>query len=132
MVKNVEENRQIVQTALENKEIDVAINIRWPFITEFLKFIKVKGIFNELEKIVGENKRTMIKSHIFALIYIIKIIVGIPRIRGTEKLLGDLGAMSLLGFDVDTLENGLCKRGDANQHGKDFKKNWHYGSVYGN
>jgi hypothetical protein len=34
-----------------------------------------------------------------------------------------MGAMNLVGFNVDNLLNGLCKRGDANQHGKGYKKN---------
>ncbi len=65
----------------------------------------------------------MLAPQIFTLLYILKIIVGIPKIRGSEALLGDLGAMNLVGFNVDILKDGLCKRGDANQHGKGYKKN---------
>jgi len=31
--------------------------------------------------------------------------------------------MKLVGFNVDNLMDGLCKRGDANQYGKGYKKN---------
>ena len=64
----------------------------------------------------------MIGIHIFALLYVIKIIVGIPTIRGSNMLLEDLGAMRLVGLNMDTVLNGLCNRGSANQHGKEFKK----------
>ena len=89
------------------------------------------AILKELKKIVGDQKRKMVSSHVFVLIYLIKLIIGISRIRGTRELLSDSGAMSLLGFDIDTLQGGLCHRGDANQHGKELKKNLfsRYGRV---
>lgn len=117
------ENRKEVEEALKNKEIDAVFTTKWPFLGEFLRFLEEKGVLKELKKITGSQKRKMLQCHIFVLLYIIKLIVGIPRIRGTEELLCDCGAMSLMGFDIDTLENGLCDRGDSNQHGKDLKKN---------
>jgi hypothetical protein len=33
-----------------------------------------------------------------------------------------MGAMNLIGFNVDNLVNGLCERGDVNQYGKGYKK----------
>lgn len=69
----------------------------------------------KLKEITGSHIRKIISPHIFILLYILKIIIGIPTIRGSEKLLGDLGAMRLIEFDVDNLMNGLCNRGDANQ-----------------
>lgn len=121
--KNVEENKRKVKEALKDKKIDLAINTNWPFIGPFLKFLENKGIMKELKKIMGSQIRKTLGLHIFILLYILKIIVGIPRMRGSEALLGDLGAMNLVGFNVDNLMNGLCKRGDANQHGKGYKKN---------
>jgi hypothetical protein len=112
-----------VQTALKNKEIDVAIDTNWPFIGPFLKFLEKKGIMEALKKITGVQIRKMLGLHIYVLLYILKIIVGISRTRGSEALLGDMGAMKLLGFNVDNLEEGLCKRGDANQYGGGYKKN---------
>jgi len=119
----VVENKREVKKALKEKKIDLAINTRWPFIGPFLKFLENKGILEELKKITGSQVRKKLGLHIFILLYILKIIVGIPRIRGSEGLLGDLGAMNLIGFDVDNLKNGLCNRGDANQHGRGYKKN---------
>lgn len=127
----MEENRKKVKEALENKKIDFAVNTNWPFIGPFLKFLSNTGVLNVFKTLKGEQKRNMLKTYIYVLIYIIKLIVGIPRIRGSEVLLGDLGAMKLLGFDVDTLKNGLCNRGDANQYGKGYKKNSNcHGRVY--
>ena len=61
----------------------------------------------------------------------IRRVVGIPHIRGSEELLGDEGVMKMLGFTQEQMENGLCNRGDANQYGKDLKKNHlHHGLVY--
>ncbi len=119
----MEENRQKIEEALNNKEIDAAFCTKWPFIGDFLRFLEEKGIMRELKKIVGSSKRKMIPSHIFVLLYIIKLIVGIPRIRGTEELLSDGGAMTLLGFELHALKEGMCNRGDSNQHGKELKKN---------
>jgi len=119
----VEENRKKVTKALKEKKIDIAVNTNWPFIGHFLKFLESMGLMKELKKITGDLKRKIIGLHVYTLLYILKIIVGIPRIRGSEALLGDMGAMHLLGFNVDKLLNGLCNRGDANQHGKDYKKN---------
>jgi len=120
-----------VKKALKEKKIDLAINTNWPFIGPFLKFLENKGIMKELKKITGSQIRKILGPHIFILLYILKIIVGIPKIRGSETLLGDLGAMNLIGFNVDNLMNGLCKRGDANQHGKGYKKNTvRHGCVY--
>lgn len=117
------ENKRKVKKALKEKKIDLAITTNWPFIGSFLKFLESAGIMKELKKITGSQIRKMLAPHIFTLLYILKIIVGIPNIRGSEALLGDLGAMNLVGFNVDNLMNGLCNRGDANQHGKGYKKN---------
>jgi len=119
----VEENKRKVKKALKNKKVDIAINTNWAFIGPFLKFLEGTGVMKQLGKITGSQIRQMLRPHVFTLLYILKIIIGIPRIRGSEALLGDLGAMNLIGFNVDNLMNGLCKRGDANQHGKGYKKN---------
>lgn len=125
------ENRKKVEKALKEKKIDVALETKWPFIGLFLKFLESKGILKELKNILGKNIRIAIAKDIVILIYIIKLIVGIPRIRGSEELLADMGAMKLLGFDVDTIQNGLCNRGDANQYGRGYKKNrWSDGPIY--
>lgn len=125
------ENKRKVKKALKDKKIDFAVNTNWPFIGPFLKFLENTDIMGCLKKVTGGQIRKMLAPHIFTLLYILKIIVGIPRIRGSEALLGDLGAMSLLGFNVDNLMNGLCRRGDANQHGKGYKKNsLCHGRVY--
>ena len=88
-----------------------------------MKFLGNMGILWDLRKITGTHIRTMLGIHIYVLLYLLKIIVGIPTTRGSEALLGDKGAMSLIGFDVETVKEGLCKRGDANQHGEGYKKN---------
>ena len=125
------ENRKKVKKALKDKKIDLAINTNWPFIGPFLKFLDKTGVMKELGKIKGSQKRQMRKPQLFTLLYILKIIVGIPTTRGSEALLGDLGAMNLIGFDVDNLMNGLCNRGDANQYGNGYKKNpLRHGCVY--
>lgn len=128
---NVVENKRKVKKALKEKKIDLAINTSWPFIGPFMKFLESTGIMKGLKGITGGQIRKMLAPHIFILLYILKIIIGVPKIRGSEKLLGDLGAMNLVGFNVDSLMDGLCKRGDANQHGKGHKKNsLRYGRFY--
>lgn len=117
------ENRKKVEDALKNKDVDVVFNTKWPFLGEFLRFLDQKGVLRELKKIVGDQKRKMVSSDVFVLIYVIKLIVGISRIRGTKELLSDAGAMTLLGFGIETVKDGLCNRGDANQYGKELKKN---------
>ena len=102
------ENKKRVTKALKEKKIDAAIDTKWPFIGPFLKFLESKGILKELKNILGENRRISIPKSIITLMYIIKLIVGIPRIRGSEALLADFGAMRLLGFDMDAIENGSC------------------------
>jgi len=127
----VVENRKIVKKALEEKKIDLAVSTNWPFIGPFLKFLENTGIMKELKEITGSQIRKMLALHIYVLLYILKIIVGIPRTRGSEALLGDLGAMSMIGFDVNSLMNGLCERGDSNQYGKGYKKTaLRHGSIY--
>ena len=117
------ENKRKVKKALREKKIDIALSTKWPFIGPFLQFLEKKGIMKEFKNIVSDQIRKMIGSEIFTLLYVLKLIAGIPRIRGSEALLGDFGAMKLVGFSVDTLQNGLCNRGDANQYGRDYKKN---------
>jgi hypothetical protein len=129
-IKDIIEDKRKVTEALKDKKIDFAINTKWPFIGQFLKFLECLGIIKELKTITGTHLRKMIATHIFVLLYILKIIVGIPKIRGSEMLLGDLGAMSLLGLNVDKLKNGLCERGDSNQYGKGYKKNNHASWMY--
>lgn len=119
---NVVENKRKVKEALKKKEIDFAIDTNWPFIGPFMKFLERRGIMEGLKGITGAQIRKMLAPHIFTLLYIVKIIIGVPTTRGSEKLLGDLGAMNLVGFNVDSLMDGLCKRGDANQHGKGYRK----------
>ena len=130
-VHNLEENRRKVKKALKEKKIDFAINTSWPFIGPFLKFLEGTGIMKGLKEITGSQIRKMLAPHIYTLLYILKIIVGIPTISGSEALLGDLGAMNLIGFNVDNLKDGMCKRGDANQYGKGYKKNpLRHGCIY--
>ena len=125
------ENKRKVTKALKNKIIDIAINTNWPFIGPFLKFLEDKGVMDVLKKITGTQIRKMLGLNIYILLYMLKIIIGIPTTRGSEALLGDLGAMKLIGFDVDSLKEGLCRRGDANQHGEGYKKNpMRHGPVY--
>ena len=125
------ENKRKVTKALKEKKIDFVINTNWPFIGPFMKFLERAGIMKELKNITGNQIRKILAPHIFTLLYILKIIVGIPKIRGSEALLGDLGAMNLVGFNVDSLRDGLCKRGDANQYGRGYKKNsLRHGRVY--
>ncbi|MCM8829290.1 MAG: hypothetical protein NC902_08470 [Candidatus Omnitrophica bacterium] len=127
----MEENKRRVNKALKEKKVDLAVNTNWPFIGTFLKFLERTGIMKELGTITGKQIRKMLSPQIFTLLYILKTIVGIPTISGSEALLGDMGAMKMLGFDIDQLMNGLCKRGDANQHGKGYKKNAYCnGPVY--
>lgn len=123
MVKNVVENKKKVKEAIKNKHIDYAVDSNWPFMGSFMKFLENLGILSLINEITSTMKRKMISPGMFTLIYIFKIICGIPKIRGSESLLSDLSAMSLLGIKVETLEHGLCQRGDANQHGKGYKKN---------
>lgn len=118
------ENKRKVKKALMKKEISLAASTNWPFIGSFFKFLENTGVMKELGRVVGSWVRQMVQPKIFVLLYILKIIVGIPATRGSEKLLGDLGAMNLVGFNVDNLANGLCDRGDANQHGNGYKKNY--------
>jgi|SRR5690554_2816822 hypothetical protein len=122
-VKHVEESKRKVKKALGEKKIDFALNTNWPFIGSFLKFLENKTIMSNLKKITGSHIRKILSIHTFALLYILKIIVGIPTIRGSEQLLGDMGAMKLVGLNVDDLMDGLCQRGDANQYGEGYKKN---------
>jgi hypothetical protein len=112
-----------VKKALKDKKIDLAVNTKWPFIGPLLKFLESTGIMAALKMVNGTQIRKMLELHIFVLLYILKLIVGIPRIRGSNELLGDLGAMKIVGFKVDDLTEGLCKRGDANQYGEGYKKN---------
>ena len=119
------ENRGKVKKALERKRIDAAVCTNWPFIGPFLKFLGKAGVMKELGGIIGKWVRQMLEPQIYILLYILKIMAGIPTIRGSERLLGDVGAMKLIGFDAENLLNGLCYRGDANQHGKGYKKNRH-------
>lgn len=125
------ENKRRVKKALKDKKIDIAISTKWPFIGDFLKFLENTGVMSALKMINGTHLRKMLQIYIYVLLYMLKIIVGIPRTRGSEELLGDLGAMKMLGFRVDNLTEGLCKRGDANQHGKGYKKNAKgHGPIY--
>lgn len=120
---NLVESKGKVTEALKDKKIDFAINTCWPFIAPFMKFLDRSGIMKGLGVITGIQIRKMLSPHVFTLIYILKIIIGVPTIRGSEKLLGDLGAMNVVGFNVDSLMEGMCKRGDANQYGNGYKKN---------
>lgn len=119
----MEENKKRVKKALKDKKVDLAIITNWPFIGSFLEFLKEQDIMKYLTMIKSTRKRKILDHYIFILLYIIKLIIGIPTIRGSEALLGDMGAMKLIGFNMDQLANGLCNRGDANQHGRDYKKN---------
>lgn len=119
------ENKKKVKEAIKNKHIDYAVDSKWPFIGSFMKFLENSGILRMFYEITSNMKRKMITPGSIVLIYILKIICGIPKIRGSELLLSDLSAMSLIGIKVDTLANGLCQRGDANQHGNGYKKNTH-------
>ena len=122
MVRGVVENRRKVKKALKDGKIDMVVDTNWPFIGPFLKFLENKGIMGALEKITGIQIRKILGINIYILLYMLKIIIGIPTMRGSEALLGDMGAMKLMGFDVDSFKDGLCKRGDANQHGEGYKK----------
>ncbi|WHE07959.1 hypothetical protein PGH24_04245 [Thermoanaerobacterium thermosaccharolyticum] len=73
-IKDIIEDKRKVTEALKNKKIDFAINTKWPFIGQFLKFLECQGIIKELKTITGTHLRKMIATHIFVLLYILKII----------------------------------------------------------
>jgi len=119
----VEENKKKVKQAIKNQKINIAVTTDWPFIGNFMKFIEKTGVMFHLKSVTGTQKRIGISLHLFILLYLLKTIIGIPKIRGSEVLLGNVGAMNLIGFRVEELINGTTKRGKANQHGKRLKKN---------
>ena len=120
IVDSVVENKRKVKEALQEKKIDFAVNTNWPFIGPFMRFFERAGIMKELKNITGSQIWKILAPHIFTLLYMLKIIIGIPKVCGSEALLGDLGAMNLVGFNVDSLRDGLSKRGDANQYGRGY------------
>ena len=128
----MEENRRKVSQALTKKrKIDFACVTKWPFLGPFLKFLEEMGITKEMDKLSGSYQRKIVLPKMYALIYLVKLIIGIPRIRGSEVLLGDQGAMKMLGFKEEQIQEGLCARGDANQYGEGYKKNpLCHGPVY--
>lgn len=109
----------------------MAVPIAWPFIGLFLKFLEKTGVMHQIKSVTGKQRRTGIALHLFILIYLLKIIIGIPKIRGSEIFLGNVSVMNLIGFRVDDVMNGTTKRGKANQHGKGYKKNASgHGCIY--
>lgn len=118
----VENKRKVIQ-ALNKKDIDAAVNTNWPFLAPFMQFVTSFGVIKLFNKITGAHLRKIIGVNMFILLYVLKIMVGIPTTRGSDKLLGDLGAMNLVGLSTQKVFNGLCNRGSANQYGKGFKKN---------
>ncbi|MDD2448015.1 MAG: hypothetical protein PHY91_10150 [Tissierellia bacterium] len=117
------ENKKKVKEALKNKQIDYATNSNWPFLGSFMKFLENSGVLKNLKKTTSTMEREILSPWVFVLIYIQKLICGISRISGSNVLLSDIPAMSLIGIKKEILVNGLCQRGDANQHGKGYKKN---------
>jgi hypothetical protein len=119
----VEENRKKVTKALKKKKVDLVCTTKWPFLGTFLRFLDETGVAKAMDNLTGSHKRKNVLPKLCALVYIIKLIIGIPRIRGSEVLLGDEAAMKLAGFPEHKIQNGLCARGDANQYGEGYKKN---------
>ena len=119
----MEENRKKVTKALKKKKVDLICPTKWPFLGTFLRFLEETGVAKAMDNLTGSHKRKNIMPKLCTLIYMIKLIIGIPRIRGSEVLLGDEGAMKMVGFTDQQIQEGLCARGDANQYGKGYKKN---------
>ncbi len=120
----MEENRKKVTKALKKKKIDLACTTKWPFLGPFLRFLDETGVAKAMDNLTGSHKRKNVMPKLCVLVYIIKLIVGIPRIRGSEALLGDEAAMKMIGFTEQQIQEGLCARGDANQYGEGYKKNY--------
>lgn len=118
----MEENKKKVIKALKNKEVDFVTEVKWPFIMDFLKFIKSAKIDKVIKGVKSNKKREMVDYSTYILMYLLKVLTGISSARGTVELLSDSGVMNLLGFKPEQINDGICQRGDANQHGKGFKK----------
>ena len=121
--KLLKEDPKRIKEALKNKKIDIAEPIKWAFMSDLLSFfekIKVLEILNEAS---GSFKRKSISVlGKFLLIYVLKLIVGIPNTRGIKELLGDYGVMKLLGFEHKKIKFGITNRGKSNQYGKKYKR----------
>lgn len=116
------ESKSKVRKAIKNKKVDLVAPVKWHFVVPFIEFLNKHRIMKILGNIPCKNIRINIKQELILMLYILKIIVGIPKVRGSEELLCDIGTMTALGFKEEQVVNGICKRGDANQHGKDYKK----------
>ena len=96
------------------KELDAVYSIDYVgLFTGFFEYMMLIGVWEDLKKLKTEDKeRFLIATQPYVLIYIQKLIAGLPSGNAAEEvLLTDQGAMRVVGFNAHQVEEGICRRG---------------------
>lgn len=121
--KLLKEDPKRIKKALSEGRIDTAEPLRWAFMGDLIRFCEKVKVLEILNEATGSFERKSIPlMGKFLLIYIIRLLVGIPNIRGIKELLADYGVMRLLGFSNEVIKSGITNRGKANQYGEEYKR----------
>jgi len=121
--KGIREDRKKVGEAMRNKKVNMAVAFNFPDLPRYIKFLEESGVTDGLaDRQVDRKRQCFEHMEVFPLLYLSKFLTGIKSTRGTSELLSNKAALTLLGFSEDEMENGLNKRGRANQYGDGYER----------
>ena len=121
--KGIREDRKKVGEAMHNKKVNMAVAFNFPDLPRYIKFLEESGVTDDLaNKPVDKKRKCLEHMEVFPLLYLSKFLIGIKSTRGTSELLSNKAALTLLGFTENEMENGLNKRGSANQYGDGYER----------
>jgi hypothetical protein len=91
--------------------------------TGFLAYLRLIGLWATLAALKAAGRqRHMVETLVYVLIYMEKLIAGLPSGSATEEvLLTDQGAMRAVGFNAIHVKEGVCRRGEDRRKNKGAK-----------
>ena len=91
--------------------------------TGFLAYLRLIGLWAALAALKAEGRqRYMVETLAYVLIYMEKLIAGLPSGNATEEvLLTDQAAMRAVGFNACHVKEGVCRRGEDRRKSKKAK-----------
>jgi len=121
--KRLENNKEIVDSYIEQKKVSYAETIEANDGIVFLQYMIDEGLADDLGASQFTGKRVSVANvEVFPMIYMLNILSGEWSNRRTKIILENEAMMKIMGFGDETIKNGLTQRGKSNQYGEGYER----------
>ena len=121
--KRLENNKEIVDSYIEQKKVSYAETIEANDGIAFLQYMLDEGLADDLGEVSFTGKRVSVANiEVFPMIYMLNILSGEWSNRRTKIILENEAMMKIMGFSDEKIKKGLTKRGTSNQYGDGYER----------